>query len=152
MKFEIWKIINYVFINSDYIEKLLNYLFNNLNHLEVSENKIANISFDYIFSENFLKTINFFNNLIHDFHLNFQEYVVNKFSVKTIKILLKSVLKLNNYIIEIADVENNRRFIAVNRIYFRVMEFFILLCEGSSSDKIIDYFFTRILEDQEINK
>lgn len=140
----IWNKINEIIITSnfEYLFYIFKYIFNNLKVLEQKENDNYKFeSFNHHFRECLLMIINFINNLLYYYRHDFQDILLEGISAETFKILLKSVLKLNNYIIGISDFVDNSTLNNLSQKYFIFMDFFILVFEGSNSAKFEMFFF-----------
>jgi len=99
LSFELWREINKNCLTNNFkvIIDLIKYLMNNINLLVKIESEFENVNFNYIFNENFLKIINFINNLLY-YSPNFQKILVEELEKSEIILLLKNVIKLSNYL------------------------------------------------------
>jgi len=62
------------------------------------------------------------------------------------------LIKISNYIIGISEYENDKNLISLSKIYFTLMDFFILLGEGVHVGHVIDILFLDLFTDEEKKK
>jgi len=127
---------------SDEIPEMMEYFFNYLNILlQVHSENVSSV-FSVYFSENFLRIINYLNNFLYYSPSKIQQYLQTNDSIFQLsKKLLRYLIKLNNYIIGISEYEFDKNLISLCKIYFTLMDLFILLGEGVHVGNVIDILF-----------
>jgi len=146
ISFKMWNNINKkIIISSNFkniLHYILKYIFNNLNILfKLEMVKDDAKCFNEILSENLLQSVNFINNLLYYYRHDFQEKFMEQITHENFKLMLKVIVKLNNYIIGISEYVDNSTLFSLSQKYFIFMDFFILICEGTNSTDLRDYFF-----------
>jgi len=123
---------------------ILKYIFNLLKTLRERKDETLNESgfiFNEIFSDNLLLQINILNNYLYYYRYDLKAKLLGIVSEEDFLYLLKIVIKLNNYIIGLADFIDNSTLFSLSQKYFILMDFFILICEGSSDKDLENLFF-----------
>lgn len=152
LSFKIWNEINKNFISSnfDYLFYIFKYVFNHLKAMQIVVTKESNYHcFDEMFNEGLVQMVNFMNNLIYYYRHDFQKDILKGITVENFKFLLKLIIKLNEYIIGIADFFDNSTLFSLSEKYFIFMDFFILICEESDSGELDQFFFEDFDENEE---
>jgi len=137
---------------SDEVPDMMKYFFKYLRILLNMNSEFIPSIFNSFFNENFLKIINYFNNILYYSPSDIKQYLHDRLEFDHLKILLQNLIKINNYIIGISEYENDKNLISLSKIYYILMDFFILLGEGIHEGKILDIFFMELFTNEVQNQ